>query len=346
MDGLHIHIPYDDTYSTRDALEAIHRPTTVPIIDSPATNSYRYFACFLAGGLSSSVRWALIPLEVVKTKMQVNGAAASSSSIVGSILSIYRTDGVRGLSRGLSPMAMAYGIQTSTKYGCYEIFKDRLTPTDCGNPNHVWIYKAIAAGLAEATADVLMCPWEMVKVRVQTAALQGDRSFPERLVPAFLEMARHPKLYNFPFGALPPLWMRQIPGTMANFCLFESTATFLCHNIWNRPSAEECTVPQRFVVTVGAGIVAGIASSVISHPADSIISLLSTSTTTASTTHRPRTTVSTIIRNVGWYRLATRGLAPRTLITTTIIVGQWLLYGTFKSLLLDLYPHSSSSNGH
>jgi hypothetical protein len=39
------------------------------------------------------------------------------------------------------------------------------------------------------------------------------------------------------------------------------------------------------------------------------------------------------VRTVGWYRLATRGLATRMLVTGQVIAGQWLLYDTTKSLL-------------
>lgn len=360
-------------------------------------HSFEYYqASFVAGGLSSSIRWALIPLEVVKTKMQVAAAAGSSSggraaagghSMFGALSSVYRADGLGGLSRGLGPTAAAYGIQTSTKYGCYELYKDRLlfSSRDDGvelYKHNVWMYKMAAAGLAEATADIFMCPFEMVRVRMQTAAVQGDTKFPQRLIPALIEMARRPQLYNgFPFGALHMLWLRQVPGTMVNFCCFESTSSFLYERWWNCGNDEDrnsCSFTQQLAVTLASGTVAGIVSSIISHPADSIISLqlaaassskssLSSSsaatssltnngnsnhhrlrycgvggcviTTAAATSSSTTTTTTTesiasIIRTVGWYRLATRGLVPRMCITTIIITGQWVLYGTFKRLLL------------
>jgi solute carrier family 25 (mitochondrial phosphate transporter), member 3 len=240
-------------------------------------HSFAYYQIsFVAGGLSSSIRWALIPLEVVKTKMQVAAAgsraaaAGGGNSMFGVLSSVYRTDGVRGLSRGLGPTAAAYGIQTSTKYGCYELYKDRLFSihndggvVECNKHNNVWMYKMAAAGLAEATADIFMCPFEMVRVRMQTAAVQGDTKFPQRLLPALIEMARRPQLYNgFPFGALQMLWLRQVPGTMVNFCCFESTSSFLYDQWWNcgdnNDDRNRCSFAQQLAVTFAAGTVAPI----------------------------------------------------------------------------------------
>jgi solute carrier family 25 (mitochondrial phosphate transporter), member 3 len=339
----------------------------------------RYMASFIAGGISSSIRWPLIPLEVIKTKMQVSAAgvgrnsAATNNTIRNALSSIYRADGLRGLSRGFGPTAAAYGVQTSTKYGCYEMYKDQLLigrhdddQDDDGSSSasRRWMYQMLAAGLAEATADILMCPFEMVRVRMQTAAVQGDTSFPQRFGPALIEMARRPQLYHhFPFGALRMLWLRQVPGTMVNFCCFERTSAFIYRNVLPDKSPAECSFSQQLAVTFTAGTVAGMVSSIVSHPADSIISLqlASSSTSSASTNnhhhqhHRLRcggggggvaiaattttnNSIASIIRTVGWYRLATRGLAPRMCITTIIITGQWLLYGTCKSLLLTV-PH-------
>ena len=64
----------------------------------------------------------------------------------------------------------------------------------------------------------------------------------------------------------------------------------------------------------------------LSHPADSLVSL----------SNAPQfrgCTLQEIIQRVGWYQLATKGLAPRILVTGQVISVQWLLYDTFKQLL-------------
>jgi solute carrier family 25 (mitochondrial phosphate transporter), member 3 len=380
MDSLDVDssITFDERSRNRQHDVDVDRGSKLATAQHTQPHSFAYYqASFVAGGFSSSIRWALIPLEVVKTKMQVTAAGsgrAGGNSMFGALSSVYRTDGLRGLSRGLGPTAAAYGIQTSTKYGCYELYKDRLFSINHDNDesnkhNNVWMYKMAAAGLAEATADIFMCPFEMVRVRMQTAAVQGDTKFPQRFLPALMEMTRRPQSFNgFPFGALQMLWLRQVPGTMVNFCCFESTSTFLydrwysCRN--DNDDRNRCSFTQQLAVTFASGTVAGIVSSIISHPADSIISLQlaaasssKSSSATSSLTNGNRLrycgaggvitaaaassstttseSIASIIRTVGWYRLATRGLVPRMCITTIIITGQWVLYGTFKRLLLQ-----------
>jgi hypothetical protein len=63
--------------------------------------------------------------------------------------------------------------------------------------------------------------------------------------------------------------------------------------------------------------------------------VITAAATCSSSTTTTTESIASIIRTVGWYRLATRGLVPRMCITTIIITGQWVLYGTFKRLLLQ-----------
>jgi solute carrier family 25 (mitochondrial phosphate transporter), member 3 len=165
-----------------------------------------------------------------------------------------------------------------------------------------------------------MCPFETIKCQVQTRT-----TGPSRLVPAFWSMieSAHPNRSVFPvfFQSLPALWARQIPGTIVNFYTFENTVQFIYSNLPNDKSSY--TWPQQLCVTFFAGYTAGFCSAVISHPADSLVSYMATT----------RQSASTIVRTVGLWRLATQGLAPRIVVTGSIISAQWLLYDTFKSAL-------------
>lgn len=299
----------------------------------------RYYAsCYIAGGMSSSIRWVLSPLELVKTRMQAGSSGSGSNisnSISGALRNIYALEGAAGLFRGLGPTSVAYGFQTSTKYGLYEVLKDRLTAAALNHHTgstmseqeireryRVLIY-VTAAATAEAVADVLMCPWEMIRVKIQTATA-GSNHFPTRLGPAFSEMVRNRQHYNYPFGSLAPLWGRQIPGTIVNFYTFE-TAVSMIYSQLPKPK-EDYSGLQQLGVTFAAGYMAGFCSAVISHPADSLVSLM------ALPQHSGKSAFQ-IAKHVGLYQLATKGLAPRILITGKIISVQWLLYDSFKSLM-------------
>merc|ERR1712238_583273 len=80
----------------------------------------------------------------------------------------------------------------------------------------------------------------------------------------------------------------------------------------------------QLAVSFAAGYVSGLVSTVVSHPADSLLSLRA---------RYPDKTYRHIIDLVGWKHLATQGLVPRAAVTGTIIASQWLLYDAFKIML-------------
>jgi solute carrier family 25 (mitochondrial phosphate transporter), member 3 len=249
-------------------------------------------------------------------------------------------------------------FQTSIKYGTYEVFKDIVLPkvvSDDIYQKYPGLVYVTAAACAEGVADIFMCPWEMLKVKVQTAgsgvalntaaAVSASSSFPTSSTFAGLRhMIQNRKEYNFPFGSLGPLWFRQIPGTIMNFYTFENISQFIYNRILapryhqqqqyqsisesqRKLSKEDFSLGTQLSVTVISGYVAGFVSSVISHPADSLVSLMS----------QPKykqASIWQIVKDVGFVRLATNGLGPRIIVTGQIICFQWFLYDIFKNLIL------------
>jgi solute carrier family 25 phosphate transporter 3 len=189
----------------------VYNGNEIECLRGAADRSY-YSKCLAGGILSSSIRWVLTPLDAIKCNMQVNPVKypnfASGSSI------FFREQGLRGIYRGFLPTVLAYSSQTGTKYMMYEMFKDSLSTLVGRDEAHKYksvIYIA-SAGCAEAIADVLMCPWEMLKVQVQTSS-----RFPNRFGPALMVMIQQQQMLGFPFSSLDPLWSKQILGTVANF---------------------------------------------------------------------------------------------------------------------------------
>ena len=75
------------------------------------------------------------------------------------------------------------------------------------------------------------------------------------------------------YKGIVPLWGRQVPYTMMKFACFERTVEALYKYIVPKPRAE-CNKAEQLVVTFVAGYIAGIFCAVVSHPADSVVSLL------------------------------------------------------------------------
>ena len=289
---------------------------------SISSNSHTeyYTKCLIGGGLSSSVRWMLTPFDFIKCSMQANPTRFPSYSAGLSL--VWKEQGISGLYRGFAPTVLAYFSQSGTKYAMYELIKDNLSVTL--GPELATRYQSVvyivSAGSAEAIADVFMCPWEMLKVKVQTSQ---SGSFPSQFRPALASMVQHRSTLNFPFGSLTPLWSRQVIGTVANFVTFEHTVNAIYGNLLTEDRDRYGRSTQLGVSFV-AGYVSGLVSTIVSHPADSLLSLRA---------RYPNKSYREIIDHVGWRQLATQGLIPRAALTGTIIASQWFLYDSFKTVL-------------
>jgi len=81
-----------------------------------------------------------------------------------------KEQGVRGFFRGWAPTFLGYSAQGAFKYGLYEYFKKSYS--DVVGPEYATKYKTLVylagSASAEVIADVALCPFEAIKVRVQT----------------------------------------------------------------------------------------------------------------------------------------------------------------------------------
>ena len=301
------------------SLSRIARHGTAP---NPASTHYqqKYAKCLVGGVFASSIRLLTNPLEVSKGYSQI-GRYHDRTSIFRGLQTLWLEEGFRGLFKGVGPTAIAYACQTGTKYSLYEYFKDS-SASHLG-PELTKQYRQLiyitSAGCAEACADVLMCPWEQLRVKVQTSPAGH---FPTRLGPALAAMISNG---THPFGALRALWMRQIPATMTNFFVFENTVQAIYQHVLHHPK-EAYSKTAQLSVSLVAGYVSGVCCAVVSHPADSLVTLLS----------QPRHEgkgLTQIAREVGLFRLATVGLPSRMLLTGTIVGSQWIIYDSFKTIV-------------
>ena len=77
-------------------------------------------------------------------------------------------EGMKGLTLGFAPTLLGYSAQGMAKFGFYEMFKD-VYKGIVGEENAVKYKKigwSISSACAELIADVALCPFEAVKVRI------------------------------------------------------------------------------------------------------------------------------------------------------------------------------------
>ncbi|KAL8134533.1 hypothetical protein AgCh_009524 [Apium graveolens] len=227
-----------------------------------------YAACTVGGILSCGLtHMTVTPLDLVKCNMQIDPAKYKSiSSGFGVLL---KEQGVRGFFRGWVPTLLGYSAQGACKFGFYEFFKKYYS--DIAGPEYAAKYKTLiylaGSASAEVIADIALCPFEAVKVRVQTqpgfARGLGDG------LPKFVRSEGALGLYK----GLVPLWGRQIPYTMMKFASFETIVEMLYKYAIPTPK-DQCSKELQLGVSFAGGYVAGVFCAIVSHPADNLVSFL------------------------------------------------------------------------
>ncbi|KAJ6586894.1 mitochondrial carrier domain-containing protein [Mycena vulgaris] len=103
------------------------------VITPPGKSSVaRKLSCgALAGSISQTLTY---PFDVLRRKMQVTGMKSSGLGIkytgaIDALQGIVRTEGIRGLYRGLWPNLLKVAPSIATSFFCYEMVKDYLVPT-------------------------------------------------------------------------------------------------------------------------------------------------------------------------------------------------------------------------
>jgi solute carrier family 25 (mitochondrial phosphate transporter), member 3 len=81
---------------------------------------------------------------------------------------IYSAEGIRGVFFGWTPTFVGYCLQGGGKYGFYEVFKYTYGEKMFPNANKTVVFLAASAS-AEFLADLALCPFEAIKVRMQTS---------------------------------------------------------------------------------------------------------------------------------------------------------------------------------
>ncbi|BBH00574.1 phosphate transporter 3 [Prunus dulcis] len=309
-----------------------------------------YAACTFGGILSCGLtHMAVTPLDLVKCNMQIDPAKYKGiSSGFGVLL---KEQGAKGFFRGWVPTLLGYSAQGACKFGFYEFFKKYYS--DLAGPEFSAKYKTLiylaGSASAEVIADVALCPFEAVKVRVQTQP-GFARGLSDGL-PKFVKSEGALGLYK----GIVPLWGRQIPcnfniflydlkgvfhgtvctiqgtlfknesDTMMKFASFETIVEMLYKYAIPRPK-DQCSKSLQLGVSFAGGYVAGVFCAIVSHPADNLVSFLNN----AKGATVGDVSAAMAVKKIGLVGLFTRGLPLRIVMIGTLTGAQWGIYDAFK----------------
>lgn len=281
----------------------------------------KYYAACTFGGLLACglTHTAVTPLDLVKCRRQVDSKLYKGNFQAWGL--IYRAEGLRGIFTGWSPTFFGYSAQGAFKYGWYEYFKK--TYSDLAGPENAHKYKTVlyltASASAEFLADIALCPFEAVKVRMQTTipppysgTLDGIRKITGTEGVAGL------------YKGLYPLWGRQIPYTMMKFASFETIVEMIYERLPGQKS--DYGKGAQTAVSFSGGYMAGILCAIVSHPADVLVSKLNANRKAGEAFG------AAVARNYGetgfiglW-----NGLPVRIVMIGTLTGLQWMIYDYFK----------------
>ncbi|KAJ5998629.1 mitochondrial phosphate carrier protein [Penicillium sp. IBT 35674x] len=283
--------------------------------------SPKYYAACTFGGLLACglTHTAVTPLDLIKCRRQVDPKLYKSN--VQAYTKIRAAEGLGGVFTGWRPTFFGYSAQGAFKYGGYEYFKKFYS--DLVGQERATKYKTslylIASASAELIADVALCPFESVKVRMQTTIppdIKGTFSGISGVVAKEGVAGLYKGLY--------PLWGRQIPYTMMKFASFETIVEMIYRSLPGHKS--DYNKGAQTAVAFSAGYLAGILCAVVSHPADVMVSKLNANRQAGEAFGAA---MSRIYGDIG-LRGLWNGLPVRIVMIGTLTGLQWMIYDSFK----------------
>lgn len=234
-------------------------------------------------------------------------------------------EGVMALTTGLQATAIGYFIQGWFKFGGVEFFKINAVQylgEEKAWENKTGIYIGAAAG-AEFIADLFLCPLEAVRIRAVS-----DPTWSNGLADGFAKMASQEGILGF-YAGLGPILAKQIPYTCAKFVVQGSVADAIYQSSGKTP--EETPEATKLGISLLSGVIAGVASAIISHPADTLLSKVNKKG--AGGDGPMMTRLMKIAGEIGFWNLCTVGLFPRCVMIGTLTAGQFGIFDTVMTAL-------------
>lgn len=280
-----------------------------------------YLKSAFAGGICCGVTHAaMCPVDVVKTRIQLEPKVYNKGMVAG-FRQVIAKEGTGALATGLGPTAVGYFIQGWFKFGGVEFFKINAAQTmgpEAAWNNRIPIYLG-AAACAEFIADIFLCPLEATRIR-----LVQNPNLGTGLIDAFPKILKQDGVINGFYSGFGPILFKQIPYTMAKFAV----QGWAAEKIASGAGVDMTTAGEGTKVTVAltSGVVAGVAAAIISHPADTLLSLVNKPGYGGDGGVMSR--LVNIAKDVGPAKLCLTGLAPRCVMIGGLTAGQFGIFDT------------------
>eukprot|EP00933_Yihiella_yeosuensis_P013966 TRINITY_DN1270_c0_g1_i7.p1 TRINITY_DN1270_c0_g1~~TRINITY_DN1270_c0_g1_i7.p1 ORF type:complete len:310 (-),score=83.68 TRINITY_DN1270_c0_g1_i7:127-1056(-) len=295
-------------------------------IDLSKFDSTYYTKSALAGGICCGfTHGAVCPVDVVKTRMQLDPVKYNQGMVSG-FRTVIAEEGAMALSTGLGATAIGYFIQGWFKFGGVEFFKVQAVKA-LGEKksweNRTAIYLGAAAG-AEFIADCFLCPLEACRIRSVS-----DPGYASSLAGVAGRLIKEEGVVRGFYSGFGPILFKQIPYTMAKFAVQGRVSESMYGSLGKSP--KECGGATNMGIALGSGVIAGVVSAIISHPADTLLSKVNKKGAGGEGSIPSR--MMNITKETGVVKLCTSGLGARCVMIGTLTALQFGIFDTVMRTL-------------
>jgi len=156
------------------------------VIKSNDTIGMKYLMCVAAASVAEATTY---PLDLTKTRLQIQGELASGSGSVQyrgmfkTALGVIKEEGLLCLWRGILPALYRHAIYTGFRMSAYEEIRNSLNKRDShGQQTGFPLWKKVVAGmLAGGIGQFMASPTDLVKTQIQMEGRRRLRGEPPRV---------------------------------------------------------------------------------------------------------------------------------------------------------------------
>jgi len=317
----------DDKQKDKQAISTTFGPLSSQSLSRERSLSLDVYALLgISGGSGCALTHTLvIPLDVVKTRLQTN--PDQYDGIFDGASKIAKEEGLNALLLGTQATIVGYLWYGISVYPSYAFFKRYISETLLSSAYavaHANDVALVAGALASVIASLGLTPIEACRIR----AVAQPETYRELGLVGTMKVIATENIelgWKNVYAGLPSLMTRQVIFGSVKFLAFERASEAIFAT-W--PGLRDATYTALGVSLVAGGI-SGALSSVVSQPADSILTYVAKQSG-GSRSLGIVEGAQIMVEEDGVGSLF-RGLGSRSVWAGCIIAGQFLLYDVFRA---------------
>lgn len=177
-----LHSSSSMSHEKKKKLYAEEDISKLAVIKSNDTIARKYMMCVAAASVAEGTTY---PLDLTKTRLQIQGEAASGSNklayrgMLRTALGIVKEEGLLHLWRGMLPALYRHAIYTGFRMSAYEEIRNTLSKD---NKNGFSLWKKVVAGMmAGGIGQLMASPTDLIKTQIQMEGRRRLMGLPPRV---------------------------------------------------------------------------------------------------------------------------------------------------------------------